>query len=317
MVLDSAARLGVAAHAWLYRDGERVVGHMSSIPVRVTTGETERLSEWFVDTKVLESHRSQAPGTKLMVEAQAQVPFALSLGQTPEMREIQFRLGWSQVAPLQTAQLLLRAERVLKGKMPAPLAWAAGVGLGASRGWRSPRWRRAVAPRPVTAFGAEHDALWQRMSREIPCAVVRDASYLTWKYLRQPGQRFSCIEVLDHGAPVAVAVITMREADEHYRYRRAFLVDLVVVPSDADLVASALEAVCDVAMEAGADAITCLHVGDWLGRALRQCGFMIRTPERYLLVLPGNLSDGEQRRVLDGASWYVTQGDSDIDRPSA
>jgi hypothetical protein len=153
------------------------------------------------------------------------------------------------------------------------------------------------------------------MSREVGCAVVRDASYLNWKYVDQPGQLFHRLAVLEGGAVQAVAVWMMREADEHYRYRRAFLVDLVVPPSQNELVLRAIEAVCEAAAGAGADAVTCMHVGGWLTQALRQSGFLIRTPERFLLVLPGGLPPEARDAVLTESSWYATQGDSDIDRP--
>jgi hypothetical protein len=38
-------------------------------------------------------------------------------------------------------------------------------------------------------------------------------------------------------------------------------------------------------------------------------------PERFLLVDPGPLAGEALDRVLSPRSWYVTQGDSDIDRP--
>src|SRR5688572_32282386 len=48
--------------------------------------------------------------------------------------------------------------------------------------------------------------------------------------------------------------------------------------------------------------------------ALRDCGFHLRKPERFLLVNPGTLSGAARDGVLSAASWFVTQGDSDIDR---
>ena len=60
-----------------------------------------------------------------MLAAQEDLPFAISLGQTDQMRAIQERLGWASVGRMQNAQLLLRPERVLKGKLPAPAAAAA------------------------------------------------------------------------------------------------------------------------------------------------------------------------------------------------
>jgi hypothetical protein len=104
--------------------------------------------------------------------------------------------------------------------------------------------------------------LWRESSRGISCAVVRDSSYLNWKYVEQPGQHFIRVELLDD------------------------------------------EKVCGS-----------LHINAFLTRALRDCGFILRRPERFLLVDPGPLTGAALASVLSGESWYVTQGDSDIDRP--
>ena len=132
MFVDSAHRLGMEPLCWLYRDQGRIIGHMGSIAVRVKLGDEQRQTGWLVDTMVLEEYRNQGVGPRLMVDAHEDQPFSLSLGQTVEMREIQLRLGWKQVAPLQVARLLVRPEKVLKGRLPAPAAWAAGLAFRAS-----------------------------------------------------------------------------------------------------------------------------------------------------------------------------------------
>lgn len=316
MFVESAQRLGGDPRFWVYRDRGSVVGHMGSIPVRLQIGSEERTTGWFVDTMVAQEYRNQAVGARLMVQAHDDVPFALSLGQTAEMREIQFRLGWKQVAPLQTARLLLRPENVLRAKLTAPAARAAGWGLRAStvlcQGWRHSV-RSEI--REVARFDERHDLLWVEMARDVPCAVVRNASYLNWKYVDQPGQQFIRIELLDGDVLRGVAVLMLREPDAAYRYRRAFLVDLVAPLSNRDLLREVVTAACTVAARNGADALICLHINRRLTKALRACGFHLRTPERHLLVDPGPLAEPALSTVLSADAWYVTQGDSDIDRP--
>lgn len=316
MFVDSARRLARAPLVWLYRDAGIVVGHMGSIPVRLKLGDEERDTGWLVDTMVLPAYRNRAVGSRLMVEAHEQQPFSLSLGQTAEMREIQFRLGWQQVAPLQTAQLLVRPANVLKGKLPRPAAIAAGLGIRASATLRDLlSERRQCAARIIGRFDERHDRLWAATSRHMTCAVVRDASYLNWKYVDQPGQQFLRLELLDGDDLKGIAVWMFRNADEVYRYRRAFLVDLVAPLADASTLRQVIRAACTAAAAGEADALICHHVGARLTDALRDCAFHLRKPERFLLVDPGPLSGQARERVLSAANWFVTQGDSDIDRP--
>jgi hypothetical protein len=316
MFVESARRLGVEPRAWLYRDNGRIVAHMGSIAVRLKIGAEDRDTGWLVETMVLPEYRSQALGSRLMVEAREDQPFALSLGQTAEMREIQLRLGWHQVAPLQIAQLLLRPGSVLKGKLPAPAAWAAGLGLRASsavRGWLDDR--PLYEAQPVERFDARHDALWRRVAPSLGCAVVRDASYLNWKYRQQPGHQFHAVDLLEQGELRGVAVWMLREPDGHYHYRRAFLVDLVAPMDDATVLQRVVKSALAALDGKSVDAALCLHIDARLTRALRACGFYLRAPERYLLVDPGPLTGDALARVLSPDNWFVTQGDSDIDRP--
>jgi hypothetical protein len=265
---------------------------------------------------VAESHRASAVGSRLMVQAHEDVPFALSLGQTAEMRAILLRLGWKQVAPLLTAQFLIRPENVLKGKLPSPVAWAAGLGVRASLAMREAmRDRGTIEVKEIARFGEEHDVLWQRAACDIRCAVVRDASYLNWKYVDQPGQRFVRLEMREAGALIGNAVLMLRPPDRDYQYRRAFLVDLVAPMSQSALVKQVVHAAAFAAEQRGADALTCMHINAALTDALRACGFILREPERFLVVSPGDLEEPELSQLLSAEGWYVTQGDSDIDRP--
>jgi hypothetical protein len=85
--------------------------------------------------------------------------------------------------------------------------------------------------------------------------------------------------------------------------------------ADEGLVAAVIRAACETPTERGADALLCMHIGPSLTRALRACGFTLRQPERFLLVDPGPLAGALLEQVLSADNWFVTHGDSDIDRP--
>jgi FkbH-like protein len=313
---ESARRLGEAPAFWLYRDGGAIVGQMGSIPVQLKVGSQTLRTGWLVETMVLDSHRAQAAGSRITVQGHEDQPFSLSLGQTAEMREIQYRLGWKQVAPLQIAQRLVKATNVLQGKLPKPAAWAAGLGFKATalvREWMADHPMLSV--REIKRFDERHDQLWADSAPDLACAVVRDASYLNWKYVAQPGQTFTRFEIVDGDRVVAVAVWMVREPDQTYRYRRAFLVDLVAPFADPSRLQQIVKAACAAIESHDVDALLCHHVGPQLTRALRAEGFYLRRPERFLLVDTGGLSGDTLATVLSPDAWFVTHGDSDIDRP--
>ena len=289
---------------------------MGSIPVRLKLGSDERATGWLVETMVLKEYRNRGVGPRLMVDAHEDQPFSLSLGQTTEMREIQFRLGWKEVAPMQVARLLVRPENVLKGKLPAPAAWAAGLGLRASSAVRHLLDERpSLKVESIERFDERHNEVWATASRDLRCAVVRDASYLNWKYVDQPGQCFLRLEVSDDQGIKGLAIWMLRQPDRKCSYRRAFLVDLVAPLSDAVTLRQIIKVSCAAAADRNADALICRHINARLTHALRRCGFHLRLPDRFLLVDPGPLTGPEVDLLLAPDNWFVTQGDSDIDRP--
>jgi hypothetical protein len=173
----------------------------------------------------------------------------------------------------------------------------------------------AFEARTIDRFDTRHDELWRSVARQFPCAVVRDASYLNWKYVEQPGQCFVRVDVTEGDRLRGTAVWMIRDADRHYKYRRAFLVDLVTSMSDPAALRQTVKAACKVAIDLEVDSLLCHHIQARLTRALRACGFRLRQPQRFLLVDPGPLDGSTLERVLSAESWYVTHGDSDIDRP--
>jgi short-subunit dehydrogenase len=318
MFVEAARRRGAQPYVWIYRENGALVGHHGAIPVQLTVGDDTIDTGWYVDTVVLEGHRSRATGARLLLDSNDVFPIGLSLGQTDHMRRIALRLGWVEVSPLQVLVLLLHPHRVLADKLNPVAARVVAAGMSG----RQRVTRLVSGPRPavlaaheIDRFDARHDALWASIRHEYGCAVTRDASYLNWKYVDQPGQHFVRFGFESAGRLVAVTVVALDAPGAIYRYRRLFLVDLVVAPSDASVVAGVLDHVRDYGRAAGADSITFNLINPALERIAVSYGFMRRASTRYLLVDAQRTSAEVRARVLSPAGWLITMGDSDIDRP--
>jgi hypothetical protein len=216
------------------------------------------------------------------------------------------------------AQLLIRPENVLRHKVGKSAAWAASLGLRASVALRGAlRSDRGVEIREIDTFDDRHDRLWDAMANDVVCGVVRDASYLNWKYVDQPGQTFLRLELTRGDDVGGVAVLAFREPDSTYPYRRAFLVDLVAPLRNRSVLEQLLYRVSLAAEQRCADSLVSMHTDRRVTRALKACGFVLRSPRRFLLIDPHELPADEVALMSAADNWYVTQGDSDIDRPGA
>lgn len=329
MFVESARRLGVDPMVWVYLKDSAVLAHQGAIAVRLQIAGQERTTGWFVDTMALPAARGKAIGPMLVKKALDDLPMNLSLGQTQDMRELQFALGWQQVVPLNTYMFLLRPEKVLAEKLPGrvlgALAGSVISSLGNIRrsfkGWRCRGWTRNAITKPkwtthsIDRFDQRHDQLWQSVASHYPCAVVRDASFLNWKFVDQPGQEFTRLETTCDDQIVSVATFTVREPDQVYAYRRAWLTDLVIDPTDHVAMWQTLSAVQRECQGQNIDAIVFDVSCPAIEQAVRSFGFWKRDSTRVFLLATDGLTEQEQQIALNPNSWYLTKADSDIDRP--
>jgi FkbH-like protein len=320
MYLESAKRLETAPIMWNYMEADNVIGYTGGIPVQAKLMGNNVTTAWCVDTMVLKSCRDKGIGPIIMMKAKEDLPFSLSLGQTNEMRSILFSLGWQQVAPLQVYVFPLRPGKMLKGKMNPLLAKTAGAGLQLLAYTKNQKTRSKLLDLDVNEidqFSERHDELWEEVKSDYKCAVVRDASYLNWKYIDQPGQTFRRFEMKQGSKVVGTAVLMFRDTGPHtpYKYRRAFIVDLVTAISDLKMVLSLLEAIRIEVIKLDYDSITFEIINKDIEKALKQFGFLKRDPGRYFLIYSSDTDENEKKNILDADNWFVTKGDSDIDRP--
>lgn len=318
MFIRSASRLGVEPMVWIYRKNSRVVAHQGAIPVRLQVGQSCFVTGWFVETMALEEIRGKAIGPMVVRKALEEMPCNLSLGQTAPMRQLQLAMGWTSIRPLNTYVLLLNPSTVLKSKISGKaLRWAATAAttcrrVGALRGRVSSRRVRATT---LSHFGERHDRMWQRMSSGLCCATVRDASFLNWKFVEQPGQELIRLEACLDDQPVGVAVIALRAASDAYPYRRALVLDAVVPTADGAAVRSLLCAIERTARSRQADSVVFDVAHPPLERCLVRYGFWKRDATRQFLVATGGLEEPVRRVMQQPDNWYLTRADSDIDRP--
>lgn len=314
MFLESAKRVQATPSVWIASDNGSIIGHMGSQFIKLKTNLSETVIPWLVDTMVHEKHRQRGIGSQILLQAEEDMPLALSLGQTAEIRRILDSLGWKQICPLKIHMFMNRPQQVLKGKFPLGVDWlAAGYfGSRASRrrglqGSKNPK----IRMRRVNRFDSSHDALWNRMRQGLACAAVRDSGFLNWKYIEQPGQRFDCWEVWNSELLIGVLVTKTEEPSKAYSYRRLEWVDLVcgLEPDVLDLV---IHACIAKSTELGVDAISIQLTHEYIEQRLSAQGFVSRPPTRYLYASRG-LVDSDPSVV--SSPWLVTQGDSDIDRP--
>ena len=197
--------------------------------------------------------------------------------------------------PLSTYVLALRPTKVVREKFNVPIvrelaAFGLFIRQRIARVFMGTSNLGEWSVHKITRFSSEHDRLWRLSAKEYGCAVVRDSSYLNWKYVDQPGMQFIRLELTHRNKLRAIATLMLTEPGEVYRYRRGFIVDLVVPSSDTEAV-SMLLASCVSELEARAADLVVFYLGNHvLERIVQRFGFIRREPRHVLLVAVGGMS---------------------------
>ncbi|MCY3006265.1 MAG: SDR family NAD(P)-dependent oxidoreductase [Planctomycetota bacterium] len=314
MFQKSADRLGESPQVWLARSKGKIVGHMGAQFTKLKTKAGELVTAWFVDTMVLEEYRQKGVGSQIMLEAEEDLPIALSLGQTSEIRRILDSLGWKQICPLHIYVFMNRPDRVLRDKFPIGIDRLAAAYLSLGRARRhslKPSSSQNISLQKIEHFSKRHDSIWAQMSRSVGCLAVRDSSYLNWKYIEQPGQCFESWDIHRENRLIGTVVTKTDEPSKLYPYRRIHLIDMICALDKFSL-DTVIQGCIAKSQELGIDAISIQITNRFIEERLIQKGFLRRPETRYLYASKGLVETVEDLVVSD---WLVSHGDSDIDRP--
>jgi hypothetical protein len=135
--------------------------------------------------------------------------------------------------------------------------------------------------------------------------VRRDRAYLNWRFADDPLHRYRLFEVRRDAAPIGIAVLRVGEWGG---LPAGLLVDWLCGPRDAEPL---LAACLDVLRRSRVAAVYCLHANPVSTAMLLRLGFVRRSSGFRFLVCGGAESD----LVRDRRNWFVTLGDSNVDRP--
>ena len=173
------------------------------------------------------------------------------------------------------------------------------------------RWSRFSTPAPalemrsVDSFDERADALWNRARRRFDFAVVRDRTYLNWRYCDPRAGDYQVRAAEDDGELLGWIVVASR-------LKAAEIVDLLTVPRDEGVLRVLIEDVIAIARRDGATSLSVLMPRRHRYReTLLRYGFI---PSR----LPKPMGLGRPREsTLDFLAWdagarlHVAFGDND------
>lgn len=157
-------------------------------------------------------------------------------------------------------------------------------------------------------FGKEYDEFWGEVSRGLNTAVIRDSSYMNWRYFENPDTHFTSLVARRGKRIEAVLVFTEIERDS----KEALLMEFLLRPGEEAAGLVLLHEAIRMWREDGVEIAWCWMLRTAPGHSiLRRLGFFPRRRELYLQV---RSVDGSIPLPLlaDHTKWYLTLGDTDF-----
>lgn len=335
---QNVAEPGVAPPTWIALQAGRVLGYVTTIPIRLWDGSVEQPAYWIKGLMVLPEFRSGPIGYHVLKAATQALPVTGGLAVAEPARRLFGALGYTDagaidnyIRPLRPAQMLRQLDVAALGLSrlpswtPAALSLARKTGLSALGGW-SGGWglRLLAAARRGGTSGqrvelldpARHtealDDLWSRVSRGLPSAVVRNAAYLVPRYPSGGNELYRWVGAWREGRLSGIAVLRVPRDSQDERLRGirvATLSDLLYDPDDEGAGLALLGGVEREALALGGDALLASTSAPAAAALLRrQCYVPLGGTVHLLFRNSGTASYGATVR-----EWWLMRGDGGSD----
>jgi GNAT superfamily N-acetyltransferase len=308
-------------------DGE-IVGQYAAIPARVKVG--GRVREAMISVDTMTSPRWRRRGilsglASAAYELYRKAGSDLIIGLPNEQWGSRTAaLGWQRQFPLFWLRFPLRPDVLLRERVRLPgraRAMVSFVALPAGElwyGWAQRRLRSTgltrIAVEPLTEAGSEIDALWSNIEPSLAAALVRDSSWVKWRYLDAVDASFTLLIAREGGMNARqkpCGYIAYRTVERDGR-ATGFIADLLAPPQTPGVsVALLAAALADLRKRQVALVLAVAPPGSDLWRTLRKGGFLPSKTAFSFEIVP--LADDLQiDAVGDPSRWLLTAGDFDI-----
>ena len=303
---------------WVLREGERMVGGIGALPVRMRVLGRAIDAEFACDMFIERGRQRSGLGTVLMDAYLADSPWPLMVNTSPSLTRFLAKRGFVDLS----AGFRVRA-RVLRPGAILGARWGGWRGSGMRL--LDPVLRTAleararVLARPadpgITVEEKEAFGSWSETIREVAepdqaIVTIRDPVYLRWKYQSHPLYTYRILCASRAGRPVAYATFRLRR-DQEGAGPLCVVQELFGPRADSAARRALLAHLVRAARDAGAQAVKVLTTDDAIRQDLRASGFLTLKHSPGFLCPKHPGLDGPE--VLNISNWFLSGGDCDLD----
>lgn len=254
---------------WIATDSEgNVIGQICAVNELMQINNTIYKIGWGIDFHVLSNYRGHGIGTSLLKAKDDYYNVSLSLGLTSAARRIRRSLGSKDASTMYSYFLQFSPNSLLnsiirKNSNNYIYRFIKLTGLYKIMTVILNKWLNSKRKfkknhsgdiKYITAkhFGKEVDALWEKVSSEFDCAIVRDSRYLNWKYLEFPNRKYNIFLSEIKGEIVGYIILRKKRYKlSKVKHYRGIIVDFLFSTANTDHLTNGINFAIDFFIEQG------------------------------------------------------------------
>ena len=330
-----AAEADTRAPVVLFVKGGEVIGHLATLPVRLSIAGRTSEAHWVVGLMVVREYRNGAIAPLLVKKISETVEIGLTLHVDPAAVRVFRGLKWRHVGVIPQYVRLLNTRAVVRvfsiegrGFLPERWSWVWPLVSLASRGLAALAsgvvaavaavgrlWHRRPAGAAIVEerqFDASYVELAERVKRKFGVWVCRDERYLASRYGHTLG-RYRLLACREGTKLLGYCLVKLKQFENDPRMgdlRMGTIVDCVADPDDAGVVSGLLRSAVELCRREQIDVVFCSASHREIRRHLRWNGFLGMRGTLHVAVhdRTGGLAPN-----IPLESWHLMRGDSDAD----
>ncbi len=302
------------AFIYLAEDEGKLAGHFADIPRRFSVNGEVRSGTLSLDLMVHPDYRRRGIFHEMGRYAAQRVKREKGLFMTafPIRKETiagLLKIGWERVGALPVLVYPLRFRGIVHRYLPfSPLSFLIGgvVSLFYSLLWGKKGKKRmgGIEVEEISELDNRVDRFWEKASVVYPILGVRDRTFLTWRYLKNPTRVYILLRAIEEGEMIGYLVLRKVNL---LRFNSVVVVDLLALNEES--LVSLVEEGIKYSKNVGADLLGCMVPQKHpYYKQLRNLRF-IPSPKAFLFMV---YRLAKERILLDPEAWYVNWGDTDV-----
>ena len=295
----------------------RIIGAIETMPVNIKIGDKKFRGAWLVGNSVSSEYQGRGIGTLMQdyIEKNGNFDILLSLGSTEAAYHLLKKLDWDvgyfgyKVAILNLEELIKMNSIVLRFIIH-PLSNLYGLFFRLYSIIRNNRSIYKYKLVTIKCFDNRFDKLLVNAINYYPITVIRDRSYLNWRYIDCPHRSYVIYSAEKNNEVCGFIILKIAKKNG---LKTGFIVDLFFDHSKKDVLINLLNKAMDKFYKSKVSLVTILNPNAKFKSTFNRYGFLFNYNSKKRLMCKVISQKVDTRLLHDMKKWNITKGDSDSD----